>query len=66
MPIRNSTGRWQGLDVAYCRAIAAAVLGDPEKVKFTGLTSKVRFTVLKSREIDVLIREFRAHFRAQY
>ncbi|MBV8961679.1 MAG: amino acid ABC transporter substrate-binding protein, partial [Hyphomicrobiales bacterium] len=54
---QDSSGKWQGLDVAFCRAIAAAVLGDPEKVKFTGLTSKVRFTVLASGEIDVLIRD---------
>ncbi|MBV9975140.1 MAG: amino acid ABC transporter substrate-binding protein [Hyphomicrobiales bacterium] len=54
---QDSSGKWQGLDVAFCRAIAAAVLGDSEKVKFTGLTSKVRFTVLASGEIDVLIRD---------
>jgi general L-amino acid transport system substrate-binding protein len=54
---QDSSGRWQGLDVAYCRAIAAALLGDPEKVKFVGTTSKVRFSVLQSGEIDVLIRD---------
>ncbi|MFO1058780.1 MAG: amino acid ABC transporter substrate-binding protein [Dongiaceae bacterium] len=54
---QDSSGRWQGLDVAYCRAIAAAVLGDPEKVKFVGTTAKVRFSVLQSGEIDVLIRD---------
>jgi general L-amino acid transport system substrate-binding protein len=54
---QDSTGKWQGLDVAYCRAIAVGVLGDPDKVKFTGLTSKVRFTVLASGEIDLLIRD---------
>lgn len=40
----DSAGKWQGLDVALCRAIAVAVLGDAEKVKYIGLTSKVRFT----------------------
>ena len=48
---------WQGFDIAYCRAIAAAVLGDREKVKFMPTTAKVRFTVLQSGEIDVLIRD---------
>ncbi len=54
---QDSTGKWQGLDVALCRAIAVGVLGDADKVKFIGLTSKVRFTVLASGEIDVLIRD---------
>ena len=40
-----------------CRAIAAAMLGDPDKVKYIGTTSKVRFSVLQSGEIDVLIRD---------
>jgi general L-amino acid transport system substrate-binding protein len=54
---QDSAGKWQGLDISYCRAIAAAVLGDAEKVKYVGTTSKVRFTVLQSGEIDVLIRD---------
>ena len=54
---QDAAGKWQGLDVAYCRAIAAAVLGDPEKVKYVGTTAKVRFSVLQSGEIDVLIRD---------
>lgn len=54
---QDSAGKWQGLDVALCRAIATAILGDAGKVKFIGLTSKVRFTVLASGEIDVLIRD---------
>ncbi len=54
---QDSKGEWQGLDVAYCRAIADAVLGSPAKVKFIGTTSKVRFSVLQSGEIDVLIRD---------
>ncbi len=54
---QDSTGRWQGFDVGYCRAIAAAVLGDPEKVRFVGTTTPSRFTVLQSGEIDVLIRD---------
>ena len=53
---QDTSGKWQGLDVAYCRAIADAILGSPDKVKFIGTTSKERFSVLKSGEIDVLIR----------
>jgi len=54
---QDSKGQWQGLDIAYCRAIADAVLGSPDKVKYIGTTSKVRFSVLQSGEIDVLIRD---------
>jgi general L-amino acid transport system substrate-binding protein len=54
---QDSSGNWQGLDVALCRAIADAILGSPDKVKYIGLTSKVRFSVLQSGEIDVLIRD---------
>ncbi len=54
---QDNAGKWLGFDVDYCRAAAAAVLGDSEKVKYIGLTAKVRFTVLQSGEIDVLIRD---------
>ncbi len=54
---QDASGKWQGLDIAYCRAIATAVLGDADKVKYVGTTSKVRFSVLQSGEIDVLIRD---------
>src|SRR5260370_25062143 len=54
---QDAAGKWQGLDIAYCRAIAAAVLGDADKVKYVGTTSKVRFSVLQSGEIDLLIRD---------
>jgi general L-amino acid transport system substrate-binding protein len=54
---QDSKGTWQGLDIAYCRAIADALLGSPDKVKYVGTTSKVRFSVLQSGEIDVLIRD---------
>ncbi len=52
----NSSGRWRGVDVDVCRAVAAAVLGDGNKVKFIGLTAKERFTALQSGEIDMLSR----------
>ena len=54
---QDSAGAWKGFDVDYCQALAAAVLGDPKKVKYVGTTAKVRFTVLQSGEIDVLIRD---------
>ena len=43
--------------MAYCRALAAAVLGDPEKVRYVPTTTPARFTVLQAGEIDVLIRD---------
>jgi general L-amino acid transport system substrate-binding protein len=49
-------GKWAGLDVDYCRAIAAAVLGDANKVKFLPLDATSRFESLKSGAVDVLIR----------
>ncbi|NMM75125.1 amino acid ABC transporter substrate-binding protein [Acidovorax sp. SRB_14] len=52
----DSTGKWSGLDVDICRATAAAVLGDAEKVKYVPLTAQQRFTALQSGEIDVLSR----------
>jgi general L-amino acid transport system substrate-binding protein len=54
---QDNTGKWQGLDVAYCRALAAAVLGDPEKVRYVPTTAAARFTILQSGEIDVLLRD---------
>ncbi len=52
----DEQGNWTGLDVDVCRAVAAAVLGDAGKVKFTPLSAKERFTALQSGEIDVLSR----------
>ncbi|PRD45942.1 amino acid ABC transporter substrate-bindnig protein [Phyllobacterium phragmitis] len=52
----DDKGDWSGFDVDYCRAVAAAIFGDPTKVKFTPLTAKERFTALQSGEVDVLIR----------
>jgi general L-amino acid transport system substrate-binding protein len=54
--IAESSGTWTGIDVDYCKAIAAAVFGDPSKVKYTPLDAKERFTALQSGEVDVLIR----------
>jgi general L-amino acid transport system substrate-binding protein len=52
----DSRGEWKGIDVDLCRAVAAAVLGDASKVRFTPLTAQQRFTALQSGEIDVLSR----------
>ncbi|WP_085310257.1 amino acid ABC transporter substrate-binding protein [Planktotalea arctica] len=52
----DANGEWQGFDVGVCRAIAAAVLGDPKAVEFVPTTGKTRFTALASGEIDVLAR----------
>ncbi|MEM8841882.1 MAG: amino acid ABC transporter substrate-binding protein [Pseudomonadota bacterium] len=52
----DANGEWEGFDVAVCRAVAAAVLGDPSKVKFVPTTGKTRFTALASGEVDVLAR----------
>lgn len=52
----DNAGKMQGVDADVCYAIAAAVLGDASKVKFTPLTAKERFTALSSGEVDVLSR----------
>jgi general L-amino acid transport system substrate-binding protein len=52
----DAQGNWTGLDVEFCRAIAAAIFDDPTKVKFVPLSAKDRFTALQSGEVDVLVR----------
>lgn len=52
----NANGVWEGFDVAVCRAVAAAVLGDPMAVEFVPTTGKTRFTALASGEVDMLAR----------
>jgi general L-amino acid transport system substrate-binding protein len=52
----DANGVWQGFDVAVCRAVAAAVLGDGNAVEFVPTTGKTRFTALASGEIDMLAR----------
>lgn len=52
----NDKGEWTGIDVDFCRAIAAAVLNDPGKVKYLPLNAKERFTALQSGEVDLLSR----------
>jgi general L-amino acid transport system substrate-binding protein len=54
--IADSTGKWVGLDVDVCRAISAALLGSPDKIKFVPLNTQQRFTALQSGEVDILSR----------
>ena len=52
----DSSGKWAGFDVDYCRALAAAVFGDATKVKYVPTSGQTRLTALQSGEIDVLSR----------
>ena len=52
----DENNNWTGFDVDLCRAVAAAVLGDPSKVKFVPTTGETRFTALASGEVDLLVR----------
>jgi general L-amino acid transport system substrate-binding protein len=52
----DANGNYQGFDVALCKAVAAAVLGDASKVKYVPTTGETRFTALASGEVDVLVR----------
>jgi len=53
---RDASGRWIGFDVDFCRAVAAAALGDAEKVAFVPLKASERFPALQNRTIDLLLR----------
>ncbi len=52
----DANGVWSGFDVALCRAVAAAIFNDPDKVRFVPLTGETRFTALSSGEVDLLVR----------
>ena len=52
----NAEGVWEGFDVGVCRAVAAAIFGDPTAVEFVPTTGQTRFTALASGEIDLLAR----------
>ena len=52
----NDRKEWAGFEIEFCRAIAAAVLGDATKVTFVPLTTRNRFDALRTGEIDVLVR----------
>lgn len=53
---KDAQGVWSGFDVDFCRALAAAVLGDPQKVSFTPLSASERFDALKAAKVDLLSR----------
>ncbi len=53
---QDDAGNWSGLDVDFCKAVAAGVFGDSSKVEFVGLNAAQRFPTLASKEIDVLAR----------
>tara|TARA_Y100001978_G_C23646213_1_gene410916 strand:- start:12 stop:1070 length:1059 start_codon:yes stop_codon:yes gene_type:complete len=52
----DSNGRYRGLDIDICRAFAAGIIGDPEKIQYRPLTAAERFTAIKTGEIDLLSR----------
>jgi len=54
--LTDSRGRWSGFDVDYCRAYAAAIFGDPNKVQYQALTAAERLPALQAGRIDVLVR----------
>ena len=53
---KDEEGNWSGLDVDFCRAVAAGIFGDSNKVEFIGLNAAQRFPTLASGEIDLLAR----------
>ncbi len=53
---QNDKGEWQGLDIDYCKAVAAAVFGDASKVQYSPLSAVQRFPALQNNEIDMLAR----------
>jgi general L-amino acid transport system substrate-binding protein len=52
----DSQGKWTGIDADFCRAVATAILGDPNKVQFVPTNAQNRFTALQSGEVDMLSR----------
>jgi general L-amino acid transport system substrate-binding protein len=54
--VSDARGQWTGFDVDYCRAYAAAIFNDPNKVKYVALAAKDRLTALQAGDIDVLVR----------
>src|SRR3546814_14538327 len=52
----SDSGKWSGFDCENCRAVSAAVFGDPEKIEYQSVTSAVRFTAMANGESDMLSR----------
>ncbi len=59
----DDQGKWTGFDIDFCRAVSAAVFGDPDKVSFIPLSTKERFTALQSGTVDLLSRQTTGRFR---
>ena len=53
--LADSQGKWKGLSVDVCRAVAATIFGDSEKVRYVPLTSQQRFTAVQSSEVDIVM-----------
>ena len=53
---KNAKGEWNGFDVDFCRAVAAAIIGDPVKVEFIAVSVEDRFSALQSGKVDILSR----------
>jgi general L-amino acid transport system substrate-binding protein len=54
--LMGADGKWAGLDIDMCRAVAAAIFNDPNKIKFVPTTPQMRFLVVQSGEVDMLSR----------
>jgi len=54
--VKDASGRWSGLNADFCRAVAAASLGDAEKVTFVPLKASERFPALQTKVVDLLLR----------
>ena len=54
--LQGPDGRWDGLDIDMCRAVAAAIFNDPNKIKFVPTTPQMRFVVVQAGEVDMLAR----------
>jgi general L-amino acid transport system substrate-binding protein len=52
----DSQGVWRGIDVDYCRAVATAMLGDPNRIRIVPSSTQQRFTMLQSGEVDMIVR----------
>ncbi|MBN9426330.1 MAG: amino acid ABC transporter substrate-binding protein [Burkholderiales bacterium] len=52
----DAQGKWSGIDADFCKAVAAVILNDPNKVQFVPTNTQNRFTVLQSGEVDILSR----------
>jgi len=53
---RDASGRWSGMNIDFCRAVAAAALGNPDKADFVPLKASTRFPALQSKAVDLLLR----------